>query len=123
MVLDETGEDIDTDSLFSGLFWEYNDNDDVDLEDLKDYIEDLEDRISEIADSLVNVYYLDLLEWYLQKPHLLLEYADDAIRELGATDIFHILAGGQYLYFEELAYEIYDVSLRLVENLIEDTQE
>lgn len=125
MVLDETCEDKDTYCLFSGLFEEYNDNDDVDLEDLKDYIENLEDTdiFSEVAESLVDVFDSDLLEWFLQKPHLILEYADDAIRELGATDIFHILAGSQYLYFEELAYEIYDVSLRLVENLIEDTQE
>jgi hypothetical protein len=131
MVLDETGEDKDTNSLFYGLFAEYNDNEDVDLEDLKDYIENLEDTyiISEVADSLANIYDSDLLKWYLEKPNLRLDYADDAIRELAETSIREILSAGKYLYLEELACEIVDTSLNLVETLKEeednqeDTQE
>lgn len=130
MVL-ETGEDVDTNNLFDDLFELYYDTDDVDLEDLKDYIENLcknTDIISEVADGLVDIYDSDLLEWYLEKPILRLDYADDA-RELGVTSIREILRAGQYLYLEQLAREIVNMSLSLVETLKEeednqeDTQE
>jgi hypothetical protein len=58
-----------------------------------------------------------------------LNYADDAIRELAETSIREILSAGKYLYLEELACEIVDTSLNLVETLKEeednqeDTQE
>lgn len=125
MVLDETGEDKVTNSLFYDLFEQYIGRDDIDLEDLKDYIEDLEttDIISEVADSLVDVYDSDLLEWYLQKPNLRLDYADDAIRELAVTSIREILSTGKYLYLEELAREIVDTSLSLVETLKEEEED
>lgn len=123
MVLLETSHDKDTKRVFDGLFEQYNDTDDVDLEDLKDYIEDLEDRISEIADSLVNVYYSDLLKWYLEEPNIRLDYANEAIGELGANDVFHILAGGQYLYLEERGNNIYDISLRIVDILKEEEED
>ncbi len=125
MVLDETGEDKDTNSLFYGLFEQYNDTDDVDLEDLKEYIEDLEnnDTISEVADSLVDVYDSDLLEWYREAPNLRLDYADDAIRQLAVTSIREILSAGKYLYLEELAREIVDTSLNLVETLKEEEED
>lgn len=122
MVLDETGEDKDINNLFDDLFEQYNDNDDVNLGNLEDYIKNLEntDIISEVADSLVDVYNSDLLEWYLESPNIRLNYANEAIEELGANDVFHILVGGQYLYFEGLAFEIYDVSLSLVDTLKEE---
>ena len=62
MVLDETGEDVDTNNLFDDLLELYYDTDDVDLEDLKDYIENLyenTDIISEVADGLVDIYDSD----------------------------------------------------------------
>lgn len=122
MVLDETGENEDTNSLFYDLFELYYDADDVDLEDLKDYIENLEDSgiISEVANGLVDIYDSDLVEWYREAPTLRLDYADDAIRELAATNIRGILRAGQYLYLEELAREIVDTSLSLVETLKEE---
>ena len=122
MVLDETGEDEDTNSLFYDLFELYYDTDDVDLEDLKDYIENLEDSgiISEVADGLVDIYDSDLVEWYREAPTVRFDYADDAIRELAATNIRGILRAGQYLYLEELAREIVDTSLSLVETLKEE---
>jgi hypothetical protein len=125
MVLDETGEDKDTNSLFYGLFEQYIGRDDIDLEDLKDYIEELEttDMISAVADDLVDVYDSDLLEWYLQHPNLKLDYADDAIRELAVTSIREILRAGKYLYLEELAREIVDTSLNLVETLKEEEED
>ena len=121
MVLDETGKDKDTNNLFYGLFEQYNDTDDVDL-DLKDYIENLEETniISEVADSLVDVYDSDLLKWYLEKPNLRLDYADDAIGELAETSIREILSTGKYLYLEELGRKIVDTSLSLVETLKEE---
>jgi hypothetical protein len=122
MVLDETGGDEDTNSLFYDLFELYYDTDDVDLEDLKDYIENLEDSgiISEVADGLVDIYDSDLVKWYREAPTLRLDYADDAIRELAATNIRDILRAGQYLYLEELARKIVDTSLSLVETLKEE---
>lgn len=132
MVLDEIGVDEDTNILFDVLFDLYYDTDDVDLEDLKDYIENLyedTDIISEVADGLVDIYDSDLLEWYREAPTLRLNYADDAIREFAATNIRGILRAGQYLYLEELVREIVDTSLSLVETLKEeednqeDTQE
>lgn len=124
MVLLETGQNKDTEDVFDGLFWQYDDTD-VDLEDLKEYIEDLKNNgtISEVADSLVDVYNSDLLEWYLESPNIRLDYANEAIEELGANDVFHILVGGQYLYFVELAFEIYDVSLSLVDTLKEEEED
>ncbi len=127
MVLDETGEDVDTNNLFDDLFELYYDTDDVDLEDLKDYIENLyenTDIISEVADGLVDIYDSDLLEWYREAPILRLDYADDAIRELGVTtSIREILRAGQYLYLEELAYKIVNTSLSLVETLKKEVVE
>lgn len=125
MVLLETSHDKDTKRVFDGLFEQYNDTDDVDLEDLKEYIEDLEnnDTISEVADSLVDVGYSELFDWYLESPNIRLDYANEAIGELGADDVFHILTGGQYLYFEGVAFEIYDVSLNLVETLKEEEED
>ena len=127
MVLDETGEDVDTNNLFDDLLELYYDTDDVDLEDLKDYIENLyenTDIISEVADGLVDIYDSDLLEWYREAPILRLDYADDAIRELGVTtSIREILRAGQYLYLEELAYKIVNTSLSLVETLKKEVVE
>ena len=120
MVLDEIGVDEDTNILFDDLFELYYDTDDVDLEDLKDYIENLyenTDIISEVADGLVDIYDPDLFEWY-REAILRLDYADDAIRELGVTtSIREILRAGQYLYLEKLAYKIVNTSLSLVETL------
>lgn len=125
MVLLEISHDKDTKSVFDGLFEQYNDTDDVDLEDLKEYIEDLEnnDTISEVVDSLVDVYDSDLLKWYREAPNLRLDYADDAIRELAVLSIREILSAGKYLYLEELAREIVDTSLNLVETLKEEEED
>lgn len=124
MVLLETSHNKDTKNVFDGLFEQYDDTDDVDLEDLKDYLENLEETniISEVAGSLVDVYNSDLLEWYLANLFRL-DYANEAIKELGADDVFQILAGGQFLYFAELAFEIYDVSLSLVDTLKEEEED
>ena len=123
MVLLETGQDRDNKNVFDSLFDGYSNDEDINLKDLKDYIEDLEDRISEIADSLVNINYSDLFNWYLVEPDIRLDYADDAIRELGADDVFHILTGGQYLYLEERGNNIYDISLRIVDILKEEEED
>ena len=72
---------------------------------IDDVQEAVDAELGEIADSMCDVYTGSLLRWYLDDLNRT-GYVDDAIKELGAEDFFHILAGGQYMYYSEIMGEL-----------------
>jgi hypothetical protein len=116
-VLNKVGRDEDHVRAFNYVFESYNDNDYVGLTKLKDYIEHEKEYTSETADDLTDIYDDKLLDWY-QENHSRILYMDEASAELGSTGS-SILAGGQYLYWEEVVNEIIYISLNEIEILEE----
>lgn len=74
----------------------------VDEEEIEEAIDS---GTGELADSMVNHYTSELLDWYktdLDRVYLM----EEAISELGAKDGFQVLSGGQYLYWQEKLSEV-----------------
>ena len=72
-------------------------------------IDDVQEAIDadtgELADSACDVYTGELLQWYMDD-YGRMEYANQAINELGSKDFSSILMGGQYLYYSEKMSEL-----------------
>ena len=95
------------------IFGQYNDI----LEKLDEYtinsLDDVEEYRSEIVDGLVDIYTSDLTAW-LNLSNYFVEYLDQAVQELGATE--NILSQAQYLAIDE----IYGYVVTLLENSEEE---
>lgn len=79
------------------------------------------DIITEIADSNVDIYCADLLDWVRDNS----EYVERAINEgfvdLKSPDFFQMLRSGQYIQIEEELYEnIDDIIKYYIYNYIKD---
>lgn len=82
---------------------------DLYLGDYGEYITDyngeyISDIISEIADSNIDIYNYDLLQWCANDLNNIY-YCDRAKDELGANDLISMLQGGQYLQITDDLYE------------------
>jgi len=77
---------------------DYGENTELTKEEIKKEIE--EKDITELAEELVDVYTVDLLEWYNKDINRIC-YMSEAIKLEGETSGFDILAGGQFFYWQE----------------------
>lgn len=83
------------------------------------------DLITEYADSQVDLYNYDLIEWFRYN----YEYVEQAVAEFGVDernfDIFRLFQSGQYLQNTELLYQDEQeiVSLMVVNYLLENEEE
>jgi len=90
-------------------------------DDIKTEIEDTE--ISELADSMVDVYTSELLKWYADDVSNT-SYADEFMSEMGGGDNFSaILIGGQYMYYSELLNYTLDLIKEKIDDLDLETEE
>lgn len=69
------------------------------------------DMINEVADSFVDIYNSDLLDWAKNN----YEYIEEALDEFGTptdsngrADFFQIIRQGEYLYYDRLFYDNLD---------------
>ena len=100
----------------------YQDNTEID-DDIKTEIIDDKIELSELADSMVDVYTSELLKWYSDDIHRI-GYADDFISEMGsADDLFKILVGGQYMYYSELLNYTFDLVKEKMKDLDLEAEE
>lgn len=108
---------------------EYIENDCTDAEvvrfftDYKDSSSYICDAISERADSMIDIYNYDLIEW--AKSHI--AEIDDAAEELGKPDSFiGYIQQAQFLYYDRFFYDNLEEGIRyavysvLLENGIEE---
>lgn len=93
------------------------------FDDYKDSSSYICDAISERADSLIDIYNYDLIEW--AKSHI--AEIDEAAEELGKPDSFiGYIQQGQFLYYERLFYDNLEEGIKyavysiLLENGIEE---
>lgn len=84
------------------------------------------DAISEYADSQIDVYNYDLIEW--AKTHIC--EIDEAVDELGKPDSFiGYIQQGQYVYYERMIYDELDKGIEyavyktLLDNGVEEITE
>lgn len=93
------------------------------FDDYKDSSSCICDAISERADSSIDIYNYDLIEW--AKSHI--AEIDEAAEELGKPDSFiGYIQQGQFLYYERLFYDNLEEGIKyavysiLLENGIEE---
>lgn len=99
-----------------------DDEEEMSLKELEKELTSAQESIGEHADSLVDVYTSDLLDWYAKDVNRI-AYMDDAIKELGSQEASQILSGGQYLYWEEVLNEVIDTGLELVQTMEDEKTE
>ena len=91
-------------------------------EEIEEELINAQDSIVERADSLVDPYTSDLLDWYSNDVNRI-AYMNDAIKELEAQDGFQVLSGGQFLYWEEVLNEVIEVALELIQSMKDNETE
>lgn len=99
-----------------------DDEEEMSLKELEKELTSAQESIGEHADSLVDVYTSDLLDWYSEDVNRI-AYMDDAIKELGSQEASQILSGGQYLYWEEVLNEAIEAGLEVVQTEDNKTEE
>jgi len=100
----------------------YQDNTEID-DDIKTEIIDDKIELSELADSMVDVYTTELLKWYLEDIHRI-GYADDFMSEMGGENNFSkILMGGEYMYYSELLNYTFDLVKEKMKDLDLEAEE
>lgn len=99
-----------------------DDEEEMSLEEIKEELTNAQESVWEHADSLVDVYTSDLLDWYSEDVNRI-AYMDDAIKELGSQEASQILSGGQFLYWDEVLNEVIDTGLELVQTMEDEKTE
>lgn len=81
----------------------------------------ISDIINEISDNNIDIYNYNLFNWVAENLNNIY-YCDQAIQELGATDIIGILQGAQMLYYNENLFDnIEDILKYYIYNYIQET--
>lgn len=97
-----------------------SDEEEMPLEEIENELTNVQEIASEYSDSLVEPNTSGLLKWYLEDINRVY-YMEEAISELGAQDVFQVLSGGQFLYWEEVLSEVIEVALELIQ-LMKDNE-
>jgi len=113
-----------SDEIKKGLDELLNYQDDTEIDDdIKTDILNDKIELSELADSMVDVYTTELLKWYLENIHRI-SYADDFMSEMGGeNDFSKILMGGQYMYYSELLNYTFDLVKEKMKDLDLEAEE
>lgn len=65
---------------------------------------DYDGSVQELADSYVDIYSHALREWAVDNYHYVEQAMDEGLCE-GVNDFHQLIQSGQYVYYNELAYE------------------
>jgi len=102
-------DDYYSDEIKEGLdeILNYAGDTEIDVKEIKSDLAKIE--ITELADSMVDVYISESLKWYSDDLHRCY-YADEFMSEMGSeNDFSKILMGGQYMYYSELLNYTFDL--------------
>jgi len=78
---------------------------------------DYDGRLHEIIDGMIDIYYYDIRKWAVDNWEYIERAVDEGLWDnSGEADYHKMIQAGQYVYYQELAYEA-------VEEIFEEYQE
>ena len=79
--------------------------------------------LTELVDSLIDIYNVDLLNWANNSKNV--EYIEDAVNEYGLKDDFdfyHLIRLGQFYYYDKKIDDLYDEFITYLDEQLNDEE-